>query len=67
MDEVKTLKLTDGEMVFDYQCTKTIHTKVSEEVLRQSKMRNVVDVKKIVTDVIVNELGLGEGNWQITD
>ena len=67
MDEVKTLKLTDGEMVFDYQYTKTIHTKVSEEVLRQSKMRNVVDVKKIVTDVIVNELGLGEGNWQITD
>ena len=67
MDEVKALKLTDGEMVFDYQCTKTIHTKVSEEVLRQSKMRNVVDVKKIVTDVIVNELGLGEGNWQITD
>lgn len=67
MDEVKTLKLTDGEMVFDYQCTKTIHTKVSEEVLHQSKMRNVVDVKKIVTDVIVNELGLGEGNWQITD
>jgi hypothetical protein len=67
MDETKTLTLSNGEMAFEYECTKTIHTKVSEEVLRQSKIKNKVDVKQVVTDVIVNELGLGDGDWQLSE
>lgn len=63
--EQKTLIIKNGELEFQYECTKTIHTKVSEEVLLQLKSKNKVDVVKIVTDVIVDELGLGVGQWEL--
>lgn len=63
--EEKILKIKNGELEFDYSCTKTIHTKVSEEVLLQLKSKNKVDVVQIVTDVIVDELGLGNGDWEL--
>lgn len=63
--EPKTLTIKNGELEFQYECTKTIHTKVSEEVLLQLKTKDRIDVAQIVTDVIVNELGLGNGDWEL--
>ena len=63
--ESKTLTISNGELTFEYECTKTIHTRVSEEVLQQLKTKDKIDTVKIITDVIVDELGLGEGNWQL--
>lgn len=63
--EEKTLKISNGELTFDYVCTKTIHTKVSEQILIQLKYKDRVNPAQVVLDVIVEELGLGEGDWQL--
>ena len=63
--EEKILTIKNGELEFEYTCTKTIHTKVSEEVLFQLKTKDRINVVQIVTDVIVNELGLGVGEWEL--
>lgn len=63
--EEKILTIKNGELEFEYVCTKTIHTKVSEEVLLQLKTKDRINVVQIVTDVIVNELGLGVGEWEL--
>lgn len=63
--EEKILIIKNGELQFEYTCTKTIHTKVSEEVLLQLKNKDRINVVQIVTDVIVDELGLGAGQWEL--
>ncbi len=65
MENEKTLTVKNGDLEFSYSCTKTIHTKVSEEVLLQLKTKDRIDVEQIVLNVIVDELGLGAGNWEL--
>lgn len=65
MENEKTLIVKNGELEFSYSCTKTIHTKVSEEVLLQLRTKDRVNVEQIILNVIVEELGLGVGNWEL--
>jgi hypothetical protein len=65
MENEKVLTIKNGELEFSYTCTKTIHTKVSEEVLLQLKTKDRINVEQIVLGVIVDELGLGSGDWEL--